>query len=146
MGTIVCATRGGAGSRSVQEKAISYANENGHELVFLFVIDTSSVDIADEFLIPAIQAELRWVGRTLLRIAQKRAENADVTSEIVIRKGLVEEEICSFLKERSADLLFLGAPRGTTASNIGDDVIEQVAQSIQDGSGVPVEIVRPEEV
>lgn len=144
MGCIVCATRGGAGSRAVQERAIQLAQEHGHILVFLFVIDTNSLSDTDEGMRTAVRDELYWLGRTLLLIARKRADSARVDSEIVIREGTVRDEIIKSITERSADLLLLGAPRGTTDTVFGDDLIEQYARSIQRESGVMVEIVRPE--
>jgi len=141
---IVCATRGGAGSRAVQQQAITYASERGSGLVFLYVIDLTRMSPAEEILKPAVREELQWLGRTLLRIAQKRATKSQIDSEVVIRDGAVFEEISRFLKERSAELLLLGAPRGTTANIAGDDVIEQLAEDIQSETGVEVEIVRPE--
>lgn len=145
MTSIVCATRGGAGSRAVQEKAIHYALERESELTFLYIIDMSSMNESDEKLKSAVKDELEWIGNTLLRIAQRRAENAQVASEVIIREGQIRDELCRFLEERSASLLLLGAPRGTTTAHFGDDAVEQLAQEIQDHSGVPVEIVRPQE-
>ena len=37
MGCIVCATRGGEGSRAVQLAAIERAKQSGNELVFLYL-------------------------------------------------------------------------------------------------------------
>ena len=145
MGCIVCATRGGAGSRVVQERAIELARAGKSKLIFLYVIDMSNVTDADEMLMAALRTELNWLGRTLLNVAHQRAENQQIDSEIVIREGEVREEICLFLQERSAELLLIGAPRGTSALTFGDDVIELFAQEIIDESGVKVEIVRPTE-
>jgi nucleotide-binding universal stress UspA family protein len=122
------------------------AQEHSHILVFLFVIDTTSLRGADEGLRRAVREELRWLGLTLLLIARKRADSAQIDSEIIIREGVVRDEIINFINERSADLLLLGAPRGTTDTAFGDDLIEQFAHSIQTESGVAVEIVRPESV
>lgn len=144
MGYIVCATRGGAGSRAVQSYAINYAREHGKQLVFLYVIDSEALGNRDKTLTAAVHQELFWLGQTLLRVAQKRAAAFDVESEIAIREGPVRDQISRFLQERSGERLFLGAPRGTTSGVFGDDAIEQFAQSIQESSGVPVEIVRPE--
>lgn len=144
MGCLVCATRGGAGSRAVQERAIQYAQEQDFRLVFLFVIDMSNLRSADTYLISALREELNWLGRTLLLIARRRADAAHISSEIVIREGTVKNEIIKYLKESAADLLLLGAPRGTTDTMIGDDQIERFASSIEAQSGVRVEIVRPE--
>lgn len=143
MRCIVCATRGGPGSRASQEKAIAYAVERQSELVFLYIVDISNVGDVDENMKAALLKELSWIGQVILRIAQKRAENAQILSEMVIREGSVNDEICQFLIERSADLLLLGAPRGTTAAIFGDDSIELFAREITGTSGVAVEIVRP---
>ena len=144
MGSIVCATRGGAGSRAVQEQAVQHANQRGQELIFLYVTDTSGLSEADESLREAVEIELDWLGRTLLRIAQIRAKNVGTESTVVIRQGRVVAEICSFISERAAELLLLGAPRGTTASIIGDDPVEKLAERIYQETGVPVEVVRPD--
>ena len=143
MGNIVCATRGGAGSRAVQQAAITYARERGTALVFLFVIDTGSVEQEDAELVAAVHDELLFLGQTLLRIAKKRAANHQLTAEIIVRDGRVKEQITKFLDESSAELLLLGAPRGTTDTIFGDDVIEQFAESIHRDTGVEVEIIRP---
>ena len=143
MGSIVCATRGGAGSRAVQQAAISYAREKGNELVFLFVIDTGSVEGEEDELVTAVRDELYFLGQTLLRIAKKRAANYQVAAEIVVRDGTVKDQITKFLGECSAELLLLGAPRGTSDTIFGDDVIEQFAEAIHRDTGVEVEIIRP---
>lgn len=145
MACIVCATRGGAGSRAAQERAIKYAQQQECDLIFLYIIDASGIDEADERLKPAVKEELYWLGRTLLEIAQLRAKNANISSEVVIREGNVQEEISRYLQESSATILFLGAPRGTTTASFGDDFVEQMASDIQYQSGLPVEIVRPQE-
>jgi len=143
MGNIVCATRGGAGSRAVQQAAITYARERGTGLVFLFVIDTSSLDNEEAEMVAAVRDELLFLGHTLLRIAKKRAANYQVKAEIIVRDGNVKQQISKFLDESSAELLLLGAPRGTTDTIFGDDVIEQFAESIHRDTGVEVEIIRP---
>ena len=143
-GSLVCATRGGAGSRAVQEKAIAYAQESKRSLIFLYVVDTSNVNDIEESLHSALQEELYWMGSALLNIAHKRAETRRINSKIVIREGQVMDEICSFLEEEAADLLLIGAPRGTTSTSFGDDPIERFAESIEKESGVRVEVVRPE--
>ncbi|NIP22735.1 MAG: universal stress protein, partial [Phycisphaerae bacterium] len=131
MGCVVCATRGGEGSRAAQEAAIRYARENQYKLIFMYVVDFKTLDEFDDSLLPSVREELTWLGQSLLRIARHRAEQAGVTAEIVIREGDVMLEIEDFLQEIKADQLILGAPRGTTANVFGDDSIEKFAQSIQ---------------
>ncbi|UCG22619.1 MAG: universal stress protein [Chloroflexota bacterium] len=145
MKCIVCATRGGAGSRAVQERAIRYALERDTKLIFLFVIDISTLDGAEDKMRPAVLAEMTWLGHALLQFAHQRARDAGIASEIVIREGQVRDEICRFLEERSAEMLLLGAPRGTTATIFGDDVVEQFAATVEETTGIPVEIVRPQQ-
>lgn len=144
MTNVVCATRGGEGSRAAQEQAIQYAQEKDLKLIFIYVVDVNTLDEFDDSLLPAVKEELNWLGKSLLRIARNRAEQAGVAAEIVIREGDVRLAIEDFLQECHADLLFLGASRGTTANVFGDDAIEQFAQRIQDESGVQVNIARPE--
>jgi nucleotide-binding universal stress UspA family protein len=143
--TIVCATRGGASSRAVQKRAITIARDQGKRLVFLYVIDPPAIHEQEPRLVAAVKAELAWIGRTLLNIASARAEAEEVAAEITIQEGQVRDEICTFLRQQSAELLLMGAPRGTSATIIGDDAIEQFAAQIERETGVPVEIVRVDE-
>lgn len=145
MSGIVCATRGGEGSRAVQKAAIQRAKAEQRALFFLYVADPDSLDDdVDPGLKAAVLSELTWMGETLLRMAQRRADSEFLPSEIHIRQGDVRQEICRYLLEHDITLLMLGAPRGTTANVFGDDAIEQFAQSIQEQTNVPVEIVRPD--
>ena len=143
---IVCATRGGEGSRAVQQAAIKRAKESGNPLIFLYVTDPYNLGEFDKILIPFVHEELEWMGETLLRTAQRRAEAAQLHSEARVRQGNVREEICRFLKDANASLLLLGAPRGTTANVFGDDAVEKIARQIMDATGVKVEVVRPEDI
>lgn len=145
MSGIVCATRGGEGSRAVQDAAIRRAKAEERPLIFLYIADPNSLDDdVDVGLRTAVLAELTWMGETLLRMAQRRADAAYLASEVRIRQGAVRQEICRFLQEHDIGLLMLGAPRGTTANVFGDDAIERFAVSIQQDTNVPVEIVRPD--
>ncbi len=145
MGSIVCATRGGEGSRVAQMAAIKKAKETEKQLLFLYVVDPNSLEEEiDDSLKDAVLAELDWMGETLLRIAQKRADTAYLSTEVKIRRGSVREEIIRFMKDVDADLLVLGAPRGTTANVFGDDAIERLAETIRKETAVSVEIVRPD--
>ena len=144
MECIVCATRGGEGSRAAQEAAIRRARKEGKPLVFLYVTAPDSLGDVDEKLIPAIRQELNWMGQTLLQVAKGRAEAAGLKATVKIREGVVQAEIERFLQESNAEVLILGAPRGLTANVFGDDVVEQFAQSIQDDTGIEVQVIYPE--
>ncbi len=146
MNSIVCATRGGEGSRAVQLAAIDRAKQMGKKLVFLFVADSHVVERVDESLQTAVRGELIWMGNVMLQIAKLRAGARHTQVQLVVRVGDFEEDICRFLHESKADLLLLGAPRGTSATVFGDDAIEKFAQSIQAATNVNVEVIRPEAV
>lgn len=145
MGCIVCATRGGAGSRANQERAIERAAAAGLPLVFLHVVDETAFGEVDDVVRNDVVAELKWVGSALLQLALQRALDAPIGAEIVMRHGRSVEEIQRFLVEADAEMLLVGAPRGTTVDNFGDDAVERFAATVTEATGVPVEIVRPEE-
>lgn len=142
-GTIVCATRGGQGSRAAQLAAIERARATGKRLIFLYVVDVPLIEAYDEVLSEAMRAEFHWLGEALLNIAQQRAEREQIEAEIVICEGDVMEEIETFLQASEAAVLMLGAPRGTTPDVFGDDAIERFANAIETDTGVAVEVVRP---
>lgn len=146
MHEIVCATRGGEGSRAVQLAAIKLAKETGKQLVFLYVVSPGSLNDVSPVLVTAVREELTWLGKSLLFVAKKRAQDAGLIVETTIREGQVLDEICRYLSENEVSLLFLGAPRGSTSELFGDDPVERFAADIHERTGVPVEIVRPEDV
>jgi nucleotide-binding universal stress UspA family protein len=143
---IVCAIRGGEGSWAVQQEAIRLARAESKRLIFLNVIDVASFGNWELTLSSAIRAELNWLGKALVNVAQRRARKQQIVSDVAIREGDVRQEIGQFLQESAANMLLLGAPRGTTATVFGDDAIEQFALSVHNETGVPVHIVRPRSV
>lgn len=145
MSSIVCATRAGEGSRAVQQAAIRRALSEKRELIFLYVVDTAMLDGIDDGLKAAVLKESNWMGRTLLALAERRAEVAGLNAMTVIRRGDVRGEILNFVRDAQPGLLMVGGPR--SAGNVfADDEIEQFAHSIEKAAGVPVEIVRPSPV
>lgn len=144
MGHIVCAIRGGQGSLAVRRLAIRLACQRESRLTFLSVVDVDTLLARSEKLKAAARAELRWTVDVLLRIAVQHAAEEQVESAAAIREGPVRETIEAFVREVGADLLLLGAPRGTTANLFGDDAIEQFARQIHDDVGVEVRVARPE--
>ncbi len=145
---IVCATRGGGGSRTVRRRAIQLAVEEDRPLVFLYVVDISFAEdmgpgLGDTGAPAALYAELKWVGRALLSIAQQQALRVGVNAEIAIREGAVREQIAQYVSEAGAARLLLGAPRGRTALVADEDGVELLAQGIREATGVLVDVVRP---
>ncbi len=146
MHEVVCATRGGQGSRAVRQLALERAGKTGRSVLFFFALDTTIVQESEETLHVAVRDELEWQGRVLLEIARRQAEEAGVGAKIVIREGRFRDELIDLLKETEASVCLLGAPRGTTATIFGDDAIERLAAEVQRATGVPVEIARPEDL
>ncbi|MCA9996417.1 MAG: universal stress protein [Anaerolineales bacterium] len=146
MRNLVCATRGGEGSRAAQLAAIAQAKAENAALTFLYVVDPHSLRGVDDSLETAVSAELHWMGQTLLRIAQNRAHAAGLSTEISLRHGRTTDQICQFLQDTHADLLILGTPRGTTANVFGDDAIEQFATAVEQQTNVPVKLIHPDSV
>ena len=144
MNEIVCATRGGEASRAVQMAAIEQAKTSGNPLVFLYVVSPNSVTGIEPGLEDAVLAELVWLGKAVLNVAEDRAQGEGLEAGKVIRIGSVREEICGYLTEKQANLLLLGAPRSATTSIFGDDPVERLAGSIHESTGVDVAVVRPD--
>ncbi len=143
---IVCALRGGEGSRAVRQAAIKRARDSSQPLIFFTVADADSLGEISPGLRQALEAELSWIARTLVTVARDQAEQEGVSARTVVWLGRAPEQIERFVQEVGAAVLMLGAPRGTTATVFGDDDVEQYAARLQAETGVTVEIVRPESV
>lgn len=145
MNKIVCATRGGEGSRAVQLAAIEQAKTTGNPLVFLYVAAPGSLSDVSPALETAVREELVWLGKALLFVAEKRARDAGLEVESALRQGPVLDQICSYLVSNNVTILLLGAPRGTTSELFGDDPVERFAADIHQRTDVAVKIIRPED-
>jgi len=142
MEKIVCATRGGEACRRTQEKAIALAKERGAELVFLYVVDPSLVGPVDESLADAVNDEMTRLGRSLLSIAQGRAEKQGQASEAVIRYGEVQPSIVDYLHQVGADMLVMGCPRaGSPPQAFTPQEITRFAETVRQDLGVEVVVV-----
>ncbi|MGB1251793.1 MAG: universal stress protein [Candidatus Promineifilaceae bacterium] len=143
---IVCASRGGEGSRAALQAATDYARESNTVVRFLYIVDELQFSDVEPVLKPALMQELLWTGRTLMELASRRGNLAGVTCEVVIRQGRTRDAIVTYMLEHQVKALFLGAPRGTTANIFGDDEIEQFAMEIEKQTNAKVAIVRPEDM
>ena len=142
MGPIVCATRGGEASRRTQERAIALARERGIPLIFLFVADINFAQPSNASLAEMLADELERLGRGLLRIARARAEEQNVSAEMVVRHGAVRQAIEDFLSEVRASTLVLGAPgTGTEKKAFSVGELPQFAPEINTTTDVEVIVV-----
>ncbi|HHS96590.1 MAG TPA: universal stress protein [Chloroflexi bacterium] len=138
---IVCATRGGEASRRTQERAIALAKERGADLIFLYIVDPTFAGPVNGALAAAMEDELKRLGRSLLSIAQARAQEQGVRAKTVVRAGPVWETIKAYLKEVGAGTLVLGAPGDEVdeAADVGD--VNRLAEEVRRETGVEVVVV-----
>lgn len=140
MGDIVCAIRGGAGSRAVQNAAIREALAGDAALIFLYVIDRRVLAACEASMQPSVRNELYWMGKTLVRIAVARAQAAGLRRVTwAVREGEVREEIVWAVTARPTRLLLIGATRHDNRQ--GPDAAAGFAAWVQATTGVAVEIV-----
>jgi len=139
MERIVCATRGGAASRSVQDRAIALAVEHAAELTFLYVSDSCSCGAMSDGLAQVVEDELRRLGRSLLHIAHVRAHERGVEAGMVAKCGPVRQTILDQLVETQADTLVVGAPRVISgAQEFGEEGIQAFAEEVTRKTGAQV--------
>jgi nucleotide-binding universal stress UspA family protein len=123
-------------------RAIALARETGAPLIFLFVADTNFAQPSNSSLADALADELERLGRGLLYIARSRAEEQDVSAEMVVRHGAIRQAIVEFLHEVQASALVLGAPgTGTEKKAFSPGELPQFAQEINASTGVEVIVV-----
>lgn len=142
MGPIICATRGGEASHRTQERAIALAKERNTELIFLCVVDASFAGPLDERLAAALDDELRRLGRSLLNIAEMRAQEQGVSARTVCISGLVWESIEGFLQEINANTLVIGSSRSSAIDQaFGSGDVAEFAELLRQTVGVEVIVV-----
>jgi nucleotide-binding universal stress UspA family protein len=123
LGKILCATRGGEASYRTQDAAIALARERGDELVFLYVVNISFLDMTARAIRPEIvTTELEKMGEFLLLMAQERAKQQGVNVSCVIRHGDLREELKAAAREDDIDLVVFGKPAGASSSFTLEDL------------------------
>ena len=138
---IVCATRGGEGSRALIRAAIEEAKTTDTALLFLFVANANAFAEDSLALDEFMKEELLWLGGVVLRLMQLRAREAGVSADIEIIEGNVSDSIISFVQKHEVTTLFVGAPYGITTDMFGDDEIERFGMRIESETNVPVKII-----
>jgi len=142
MGPIVCATRGGEGSRRTQERAIALSRERGAPLIFLFVVDASFTQPNDPALAKVLADELERLGRGLLHIAQARAQKQGINAEAALRHGAVRQTIEDYLRAVNGDVLILGVPMiGSGKQTFSPGELPKFVEEIRANTGVEVIVV-----
>jgi hypothetical protein len=112
MGRILCATRGGEASYRTQDAAIALVKEQGHTLVFLYVVDLRFLDTGRAPMVVDVEGEMAKMGEFLLLMAKERAADQGVAAETMLRKGNVSEVLKHLAREEGVSLVLLGRPAG----------------------------------
>jgi len=118
MSGIVCAIRGGPGSRPTIDKAISLAAESDQRIYFLYVVNLDFLTHTQSSRIHSITEEMTQMGEFILLSAQATANARNVGAEGVVRQGNIGEEIVSLCLEVKADYVILGTPQTEREENI----------------------------
>jgi nucleotide-binding universal stress UspA family protein len=146
MGLIVCATRGGEAGRRTQERAIALAKERGTELIFLCVFDPNFAGSLSKALSAAVVEEQQWLGRSLVSVAQARAQEQSVEAGAVVLSGAVLESIEDFLCESGASTLVIGEAKIDSAlSAFRHGRVRSCARHVEQNTSVEVVVVTPAE-
>ncbi|MGD9100862.1 MAG: universal stress protein [Anaerolineae bacterium] len=142
MGPIVCATRGGGASHRTQERAIALAKEQSAELTFLCIVDANFAGALSEKLAAALEDELRRLGRSLLHIAEVRAQEQGVSAQTVCMFGPVQENIKAYLQHVNASTLVIGQSRPNTINQVFcPDCVDDFAEMLRQSTSVEVIVV-----
>jgi nucleotide-binding universal stress UspA family protein len=114
MGRILCATRGGEQSYHTQDAAIALARERGDELLFLYVVNIDFLKKTRRAVRPeVVAAEMEKMGIFLLELAQERARQRGIESDIVLRHGNLRDQLRAAVRDHGATAVVLGRPAGS---------------------------------
>jgi nucleotide-binding universal stress UspA family protein len=111
MAKILCATRGGAASHRAQDAASRLAGDRGEELLFVYVVNIAFLDRTARAVRPDIvEAEMEKLGEFLLEMARERAAEQGVSADVILRHGVLPEELAAVAGEHQVDTIVLGKP------------------------------------
>jgi nucleotide-binding universal stress UspA family protein len=117
MGKILCATRGGEASYRAQDAAIALAQDQGDELLLLYVVDIAFLDKTARAVRPdVVIAEMEKLGEFLLIMAQERAQAKGVPASYIVRHGNLREELKDAARLPDVGMVVLGKPAGAESA------------------------------
>lgn len=142
MGRILCATRGGEASYRTQDAAIALAKEQGDELIFLYVADSSFLNQTAAPLVVDVESRLVKMGEFLLLMAQERAAAQGISAQTIVREGRLRAELVGAARELEVDLIVLGRSVDRHQLAIFDETaLQAFAISLQMITGAEVRIL-----
>jgi nucleotide-binding universal stress UspA family protein len=141
MARILCATRGGEGSRRTQDAAIRLAHERGDEIVFLYVVNIGFLDRTARAVRPdVVDAEMAKLGEFLLAMARERAEKQGVRALTSLRHGDLLSELQKAVAELDVDTVVLGKPAEDGFYSL--EKLEAYAAEIEEATGAQAFVLR----
>jgi len=139
MSGIVCAVRGGPGSKPTINKSIELANQTGLTIHFLYVVDLDFLTHTSSSRVHTITTEMDQMGEFILLVAREKAENQGIEADGAVRHGRVQEEIISLCKELQADYVILGQPQTREEENVFTrDLLQKFIERVEKESGAKV--------
>jgi nucleotide-binding universal stress UspA family protein len=87
------------------------ARERGDDLLFLYVVNIEFLDRTARAVRPDIvEAEMEKLGQFLLEMARERAAELGVSADVILRHGVLPEELAAVAIEYHVDTIVLGKP------------------------------------
>jgi nucleotide-binding universal stress UspA family protein len=140
MAKILCATRGGEASYRAQDAASRLAGDRGVELLFLYVVNIEFLDKTARAVRPDIvEAEMEKLGQFLLEMARERAAEQGVSADVVLRHGMLPEELAAVAVEHQVDTILLGKPAEGSVYSLEE--LESLASELEAKTGSQVLIL-----
>jgi nucleotide-binding universal stress UspA family protein len=140
MGKILCAIRGGGEGYRTQDAAAGLARDRGDELVFLMVLETSSLSKASGSGGMDMRGTLTRMGNSILFNAAERARQLGVAARTLLREGNPREQIKVAAREEGATIVVLGRPQGRH-DKFSQAELESFARDITTETGAEVQVL-----
>lgn len=145
MAGIVCAIRGGPGSKETIQTSIDLAKRLQQPLHFLYVVNLEFLQRTESSRVRIISNELENMGDFILLNARARAEEQGIKAKGAVRQGHVADEIIGLAVELDASHIVLGRPTGDQEHNVfTEDRLQTFIDRIQSESGAQVIVAREE--
>ncbi|CAI48119.1 UspA domain protein [Natronomonas pharaonis DSM 2160] len=135
---ILVPTDGGEQMEEVIDQAVAIAADRGATLHGISVIDKGVFLTLDEHLKDAVEEELTTEAQEAVDELSAAADDADLESEAVVRRGRPGEEIRAYADEVGADLIVMGT-RG--ADSHERRMLGSVSQDVVTESTLPVLVI-----
>lgn len=147
MSGIVCAIRGGPGSKATIQASIDLAKQINQPLHFLYVVNLEFLQRTESSRVRLISDELQNMGDFILLSAQAKAEAQGIHAQGTVRQGHVADEIVGLAVELGASHIVLGRPAGDEEGDVfTEDRLQSFRDRIQTESGAQVVIAQSEGV